>query len=202
MARAFNDALRNSARKDALRQEQRNAWSWREQNCQDKTCLTIWFNDRIAALQPPAQDQRTASKAAPSSPAKSAPRPHITPTEIAKAYLENSIAADRRFKGQPFEVKARVASIGIDDQRQPYLGLYTNLPGSFVKAEVSSSETDMLASLKRMDVVLMHCVGAGLDTTRTTPILDCGNVSRQETEGRGAAGPTRIPYESNLGAMP
>ncbi len=156
----------------------------------------------LAQAAPNSSQPEHPAPTSPKQPQSGGARAQTTPTEIARAYLENTIAADRKYVGQSFELKARVASVGIDEQRRAYLGLYTNIPGTFVKAEIDNSETDALAALKRMDVVVMRCTGAGLDSTRTVPILDCANVIRQANEARRDPGPTRVPYETNLGAMP
>lgn len=221
LAALFAKAKAAAIDKKAFREEQRLAWNWRQKNCVDPACLNSWYTERTTALShvvatgsvagfeaplvsgvPKATARTRATSTAPAAvPQKKVH--YVHPTDILEAYSGNSIAADRQYQDKEFAMSGRVARVGIDDDRKPYIGLYSNYPGRLVKAlMLEDGQPEILAELKPFDIVQMDCVGAGTNDGQTIAYVYCRNIKKVATPKNGGYGmPTIVDYKM-LGAMP
>lgn len=179
--------------KKQFAKETEEQWKWREKNCRDVQCVKSWYERQyrtltalIASISGSGASSSTSSEApvpVPTAPPAVSVVPpmdkpkEFIPTEIVRAYRENEIAAKMQFEGKPFPMVARVAVVGIDNDQQPYIGAFTNFPGTFLKIEASPNSEGFLATLHQWDVVHMTCIGEGLDDTGQHPIVMCGNFA-------------------------
>ena len=76
--------------------------------------------------------------------------------ELFRAYEDNEVAADARFKGETVLVNGPIRRIGKDILDRPYLML-----GSEVQAMFSTSDETMLAALRRGQTVEVECICSG-----------------------------------------
>ncbi|MGV0023301.1 OB-fold protein, partial [Bordetella avium] len=91
-----------------------------------------------------------------------------TASELAKAYSDNEVAADKRFKKKPLLINGKIGSINSGIGGAPYLALGTQ-PSS-PHARLHKSALDFAASAKKGQSVSLICTGAG--ATITIPMLD------------------------------
>ncbi|HEL3178413.1 TPA: hypothetical protein ACKQBZ_001162 [Stenotrophomonas maltophilia] len=97
--------------------------------------------------------------------------PQVTAAELAKAYEENTVAADQQFKGKRFRVSGTVDSINTDLMGNPYVTLRTGL---FLDPQFSFSQAqlDVIGGLKKGQAVNLVCTGGG-DVAKTPMSKDC-----------------------------
>lgn len=95
------------------------------------------------------------------------------PKELARAYEQNSVAADRGFKGQGFRVIGKVTDINTDASGRPYISMdgedKMRMDPVF---RFKPGQSDVLAKLRKGDQVQIWCVGAG-DVLKTPVSDDC-----------------------------
>ena len=99
--------------------------------------------------------------------------PSYTAGQLARAYEENTVAADGYFKGKKFKVSGTVASINTDLFGNPYLTLRGGV-NQFMEPQFSfdDSSSSALATLKKGQKVQLVCVGKG-DVAKTPMSDDC-----------------------------
>lgn len=222
LAALFAKAKAAATDKRAFREEQRQAWNWRQKNCVDPACLKRWYSERTTALdhvvatgeqagfQAPLVSgipatasgaQRSSGPKAVAPPPK--PTPHyVQPTDLIAAYRGNSIAADRKYAGKQFPMRGRVMRVGIDNDRKPYIALYSNFPGGLAKIEMTEDHMPtILAELKPYDVITMDCVGGGVNDSLDIVYAYCRDITKAPSQNGVNTGPT-IPNYQIIGAMP
>lgn len=99
--------------------------------------------------------------------------PVVTAFDIAKAYDENTVAADQRFKGKQFKVSGVVDEISTDIMGDPYITLKGGV-NQFMEPQFKfdKSALDQLATLKKGKKVMLMCTGTG-DIAKTPMNEDC-----------------------------
>lgn len=102
-----------------------------------------------------------------SSSSTSQPVGFVTATAIAKAYEENTVAADQKFKGKRFKITGTVVSINTDFMDNPYVTLKGDV-NPFMEPHFSfdKSSSAQLASLYKGAVITLVCTGKG-DVVKT-----------------------------------
>ena len=97
--------------------------------------------------------------------------PEVTADQIARAYAENTVAADQQFKGKQFKVSGVVTDINTDIMGDPYVTLRGG-DNQFMEPHFGfdKSSQDALAKLKKGDKVTLVCTGRG-DVAKT-PMSD------------------------------
>jgi len=142
-----------------------------------------------------------------SGPKAVAPRPkpaprYVQPTDLIAAYRGNSIAADRKYAGKQFPMRGHVMRVGIDNDRKPYIALYSNFPGGLAKIEMAEDHMPtILAELKPYDVITMTCIGGGVNDSLDVVYAYCRDITKAPPQNSANTGPT-IPNYQMLGAMP
>lgn len=105
----------------------------------------------------PATDTAAATPAAEAKPEE--PPVAVTARDLAKAYEENEIAADQRFKGKPIAVSGTVSGIDSDMMDKPVIRLAGQ--NDFMSVNASGLAGDVAAGLKKGQKVTLVCTGAG-----------------------------------------
>lgn len=97
--------------------------------------------------------------------------PAVTAREIAVAYDENTVAADKQFKGKEFKVSGTVVDINTDLFGNPYVTLRGGV-NEFMEPQFAfdKDDSEQLAKLKKGSRVTMICTGNG-DIAKT-PMSD------------------------------
>jgi hypothetical protein len=105
--------------------------------------------------------------------AEMASLPSYSAGELARAYEENTVAADGAFKGKKFKVRGVVASINTDFLGNPYLTLRGGL-NQFMEPQFQFDEGSaaQLGTLRKGVEVVLICVGKG-DVAKTPMSGDC-----------------------------
>jgi len=111
--------------------------------------------------------------------------PGITADELATAYAENTVAADRRFKGRRFRVRGSVREISTDLFDRPYLVLDSRNSFNRPQFTLGARSRDLAARLQRGMHVSLVCTGKG-DVAKTPLAQDCRieHISGAATPGR------------------
>lgn len=89
-------------------------------------------------------------------PKKPAPI-RVTPTELAQAYADNEVKADRRFKDKRIRIRGEVGRISRHVLGNPYLTLRAK--GSLRDISCSGFDDDDLAEVDKGDRVTLVCEG-------------------------------------------
>lgn len=98
--------------------------------------------------------------------------PSFTASDLAKAYNDNTVAADQKFKGKKFKVSGTVVSINTDLMGDPYITLRGGV-NQFMEPQFSFDESiSQIASLKKGSKVTLICVGNG-DVAKTPMSGSC-----------------------------
>lgn len=99
--------------------------------------------------------------------------PVVTADAIAKAYDENTVAADQRFKGKQFKVSGVIDAINTDFMGDPYITLKGGV-NQFMEPQFKFDKAalDQLATLKKGMTVTLVCTGAG-DIAKTPMNEEC-----------------------------
>lgn len=86
----------------------------------------------------------------------------VTSSEITRAYEENTVAADKRFKGKKFIVSGVVSDISTDFTGSPYLTLKGGT-NQFMSPQFSFNDASdsRLEKLKKGVKVSLTCTGKG-----------------------------------------
>jgi hypothetical protein len=87
-------------------------------------------------------------------------------------YAENSVRADRLFKGQAVEVKGIVNSIGSDLLDAPYIGIGKGLTGG-VQCRFPKSRSGKVANVVRGGKVTVRGIVNGLTAIGAVDLTDC-----------------------------
>ncbi|KIM05158.1 MAG: hypothetical protein KN64_03780 [Sulfurovum sp. AS07-7] len=93
--------------------------------------------------------------------------------DLAKAYDENTVFADQKFKDKQFKVNGIISDISTDIMGNPYLTLKGGV-NEFMEPQFQfdKSEINQLASLKKGKNITLICTGKG-DIAKTPMSGDC-----------------------------
>lgn len=103
---------------------------------------------------------------------EAASMPEVTSVAYAKAYDENTVAADQQFKGKKFKVSGTVSDINTDIMGNPVLVLRGLNEFQRPQFSFSKSALDDLAKIKKGNKVTLVCTGKG-DVIKTPMASDC-----------------------------
>lgn len=97
----------------------------------------------------------------------------FTAADLAKAYSQNTYAADQSFKGKDFKVTGIVASINTDFRGKPYITMRGGV-NRFQEPHfaIASSDERFAAALKTGDELTLACTGRG-DVAKTPMSGQC-----------------------------
>ena len=126
------------------------------------------------------------------------PEFETTSIEIYKAYQENALSADAKFRGHRFKVKGKlkvsfseISSRGSPPRISLFFGMFqgSTSRNSFASVVIRSktkywltdSENTKFANLKRGNIVILICTGVGRDATGMAQLADCSfNVKQRD----------------------
>lgn len=96
-----------------------------------------------------------------------------TAAEITKAYSDNTLAADKKYKDKSFIVSGTVAEINTDMFDRAYLTLKGGV-NQFMEPQfvLDDAEKEKAATLKKGQKIKLKCVGKG-DIAKTPMSEDC-----------------------------
>lgn len=94
-------------------------------------------------------------------------------SELARAYADNTVAADQEFKGKRFKVTGTVDAINTDFLGKPYVSLRGGV-NQFMEPQFAfdKDQVDDLAELRKGMKVTLVCTGRG-DVAKTPMSRDC-----------------------------
>jgi ribosomal protein L40E len=96
-----------------------------------------------------------------------------TASELARAYNENTVSADEKFKGVKFKITGKVTEIKTDILGSPYLELNGGInPYMNPQFKFDNEESAKLATLKKGSKVTLICTGQG-DMVKIPMSDDC-----------------------------
>lgn len=97
----------------------------------------------------------------------------FTANDLAKAYSQNTYAADQTFKGKDFKVTGTVASINTDFRGKPYVTMKGGV-NRFQEPQfaIAGSDEKFAATLKPGDKLTLACTGRG-DIAKTPMSAQC-----------------------------
>ncbi|EGZ47756.1 OB-fold protein [Neisseria wadsworthii] len=119
----------------------------------------------------------TTQTASPPTEAAAPAEPPIktTANELLKAYKENEVGANKKFKGKTLHIAATIASIDADFSDNPFLTLKAggdmdmfNRP----QAHLAKTEHDKAANLKKGQKINLTCIGNS-EVAGTPMLADC-----------------------------
>ncbi|MFZ4835758.1 OB-fold protein [Rouxiella sp. Mn2063] len=96
--------------------------------------------------------------------------------DIVNAYEENTISADRRFKGKMFVVAGKIMNIATDLSDEAYVTLTSKNSWYSPRLYFSESEMDKLANLKIGQDLVSICLGDG-STMKSPRMKECSIVN-------------------------
>lgn len=93
--------------------------------------------------------------------------------ELARAYHDNTVAADQKFKGKTLQISGTIDSIGTSIGGSPYITLRGGV-NQFMEPQLSfeRAELDALAKVKVGQKVTAICLGTG-DMAKKPMADDC-----------------------------
>ena len=95
--------------------------------------------------------------------------------EFYKSYIENELAADKKYKGKQVMIIGTVDTVQREDGKA-VIKLYCNeTPSSFLRAYLSSSYLGEAENLSNRDQVRLKCTVAGKRGPYYLDLTDCGN---------------------------
>lgn len=115
-----------------------------------------------------AEAQATAEKAR----QEAASMPTVTSQQYAKAYEDNTVAADQQFKGKKFKVSGTVTDINTGITGNPVLVLRGANEFMQPQFEFDKSALNDMAKLKKGNKVTLMCTGRG-DVAKMAFASDC-----------------------------
>ncbi|PZE09592.1 hypothetical protein DMX10_30395 [Pseudomonas sp. 57B-090624] len=94
-------------------------------------------------------------------------------SDLARAYADNTVAADQEFKGRRFKVTGTVVAINTDFLGKPYVSLKGGV-NQFMEPQFAfdKDQVDDLAELRKGMKVTFVCTGRG-DVAKTPMSRDC-----------------------------
>ena len=99
--------------------------------------------------------------------------PAVPASAIARAYHDNTVAADQQYKGKKLRVTGTVADISTDFGGEPYVTLRGGVnPFMEPQAKFDSDFSAQIAKLKKGVKVEVICTGGG-DIAKTPILRDC-----------------------------
>lgn len=115
----------------------------------------------------------TGNASANQEPAKpEAPPVEVTPVELAKAYEENTVAADDLYKGKKLRISGTISEIATGITDEPYLVMKGGNPFMGPQLHFDKDQRSAIAKLKKGQKIVALCVGAG-DLVKTPIAKDC-----------------------------
>lgn len=99
--------------------------------------------------------------------------PTYTANDMARAYEENTVAADALFKGKKFKVTGTVASINTDFMGNPYITLRGGV-NQFMEPQFGFDDSfaPHLSQWRKGAKVQLVCIGKG-DVAKTPMSSEC-----------------------------
>lgn len=100
--------------------------------------------------------------------------PSITASTLAKAYHDNTVAADQLYKGKKFKITGVIAEISTGFSGDPYITLRGGV-NPFMEPQFqfdSNAPTEQIAKLKKGGKITLVCVGSG-DVAKIPMSRDC-----------------------------
>lgn len=136
----------------------------------------------VVAIVAPGVGDRQSPAAAPAAiqpstvvvaPKIEAPLPQYTAGDLARAYEENSVAADAKFKGKRYRVSGTVVDISTDFMGDPYVTLRGGV-NQFLEPRFAfdKKQLDSLSKLRKGQKVVFACEGRG-DVMKSASSSDC-----------------------------
>ncbi|MFJ4288739.1 hypothetical protein ACIP1U_02960 [Cupriavidus sp. NPDC089707] len=102
------------------------------------------------------------------------PPVQVTANELLKAYKENEIAANQKYKGKQLILNARISSIEAGMGEEPYLVLTAGNEFEFSRpqAHLAKGQEAAAATLKKGQQVKLECIGNS-EVAGTPMLKDC-----------------------------
>lgn len=101
-----------------------------------------------------------------------APPVEVTPAELAKAYEENTVAADDMYKGKTLRISGTIDNIATGLTDEPYLVMKGGNPFQAPQLHFGKDHRSSIAKLKKGQKIVAVCKGAG-DVIKTPMAKDC-----------------------------
>ncbi|MEA0858480.1 hypothetical protein VDP97_16800 [Xanthomonas campestris pv. campestris] len=98
--------------------------------------------------------------------------PMISADQLAKAYDENTVAADMLYKGKKLKAYGKIAEINTDFMGSPYIVLAAENRFIAPQFKFDKRNLDAIARLKKGDDIMLLCTGKG-DVAKTPMSGDC-----------------------------
>ncbi|MGP1718447.1 MAG: OB-fold protein [Methylophilus sp.] len=131
--------------------------------------IIVWLI--VGASSEETQTQQTAEEKP--VPGNNAPPFETTAGEIAKAYADDTVAADKKYKNKAFIASGSVVEVKTDESDHAVLvldgGVNPSLEPHFILAD---SEKNKAAELKKGQKVKLQCYGKG-EVTKIAHAEDC-----------------------------
>lgn len=122
------------------------------------------------------KDEPTASESAVAATPAAPPEPpqKVSASGLLKAYKDNEIAANEKYKGKRLIVSARIGSTEAGMGDEPYLVLNAGGEYEFSKpqAHLAEDQHGAAASLKKGQAVTLECIGNS-EVAGTPMLKDC-----------------------------
>ncbi len=96
----------------------------------------------------------------------------VTPAQLAKAYEENTVAADDLYKGKKLRITGKIDDIATGITDEPYLVMKGGNPFMGPQLHFEKDARSAVAKLKKGQQVTVLCTGAG-DLAKTPMANDC-----------------------------
>lgn len=96
----------------------------------------------------------------------------VTPTQLAKAYEENTVAADDLYKDKKLRITGKIDEIATGLTDEPYLVMKGGNPFMGPQLHFDKDARSSVAKLKKGQQVTVLCTGAG-DLAKTPMAKDC-----------------------------
>jgi hypothetical protein len=85
-----------------------------------------------------------------------------TPEEVAKAYNENQLAADQKYKGKVVQMAGTVSNIATNFSDQPVVNLASGMFGADVACHLVPGDLAKAAELRKEQKITVKGVGEGM----------------------------------------
>lgn len=126
------------------------------------------YKDRAAkTAQSTAQEGTSAQQKAQAEPIKA-----YTSAQIAKAYDDNTVAADILYKGKQVQISGKITDVNTDVFGNPYVILAGTNQFMGPHFKFNKNQLSQIANLKKGAALTVVCTGAG-DVVKTPMFEDC-----------------------------
>ncbi|WP_233862056.1 lysozyme inhibitor LprI family protein [Paraburkholderia adhaesiva] len=211
LAALYRNAFNTVADADALNADRVSQWQWRQHNCQEKECVTAWYNRRIAELEgdlkhgkettvqrvkegvvdqqlaPPAQDAVLEMNGI--EPAqtgqKAAP---ASPADNAKDATKAGANAESTRENTTLKLQKMQSGVTADERQKRLTEAYAHhLPAGDAAASARTDTSAMAAKMANASAALALAVGmAPLDSPVGQSAKNTGNGTASTTENNPA----------------